>query len=297
MNLPKVYIVVLNYRNYKDTLACLESIFQLDYLNFSVVVVDNDSQNESSEIISRWMRTKASSRINFIQSKKNLGFAGGNNLGIRFALAQKDSEYVWVLNNDTILEKDALNEIMDTFRLNPSLGICGSKLMYSWDKSKIQGFGGTLLPLLGTSRFVTNSADISQIDYVIGASMCFSRRFLEDVGLFSEEYFLFYEEPDICLRAKKKGYTIGCATRSIVYHKEGASMGGSSKKKSEKSRISDFYMVRSRILFTRKFYPYFLPTVYLGLLYTIFNRIERKQFDRIMMILEIMIHPSRMYSE
>ena len=108
--------------------------------------------------------------------------------------------------------------------------------------------------------------------------MLVSRQFVESVGLLAEDYFLYNEEIDWATRAKGL-YTLAYAAKSTVYHKEGASIGGSNFKLAQKSRTSDFYMIKSRIMFARKFYPYTLPTVYLGLGATMVNRMRRGQWS------------------
>ncbi|WP_299412346.1 glycosyltransferase family 2 protein [uncultured Dialister sp.] len=294
---PKVYILVLNYRNAFDTLACMESIQMLQYTNFEAVILDNNSEDKSEERIRSWIAEQEDTRFHFLQTGENKGYAGGNNVGIQYALRRGDMDFVWVINNDTIIDPGALTELIKYISENPKIGICGSKMIYSWDHSRIQGYLGKMNPMLGTSSFITGlplHSDTSNL-FVIGAGMLISKDVINQIGTFCEDYFLFYEEPDLCLRAQKAGFQIGCAVKSIIYHKEGASTQGSSQKISQKSKLSDFYMVRSRILFTKKFYPKFLPTVYLGLLVTIFNRIRRRQIDRIGMICSLMLDPYQKY--
>lgn len=293
---PKVYILVLNYNNAIDTIECLDSLLALDYDNYTTVIIDNHSKDNSERLLKEWIKLHNDERFIFIQTGENKGYAGGNNIGIRYALKQGDMNYIWIINNDTILDKNALKEIILKFQKDVRLGICGSKMIYSWDKSKVQGYFGEINPILGTSKHIISWPVFNRKHkYVIGASLCLRREVILSIGLLEERYFLYFEEPDICLRAQKRGYHIDCATRSIVYHKEGASIGGGAGNVKYKSKLSDFYMIRNRILFTRKFYPYFIPTVYCGLLLTIFNRIKRKQYDRIKMVLGIMIHPCKPY--
>ena len=166
--------------------------------------------------------------------------------------------------------------------IHMDVGICGSKLMYDWDRTKIQGYGGYFNPVLAVSRHCTDIRMIDRIDYVIGASVFVRREFLQDIGLMCEDYFLYCEEIDWAERAKGK-YKIACVPESIVYHKEGASTGGQSEE--NRTVFSDYYQLRSRLLFTKKFYKKYLPTVYLTMICVIFNRIKRGQYDRIWMII------------
>lgn len=104
MYYPKVYIIILNWNGLKDTLECLESVFKLDYLNFEVIVVDNGSTDDSVNVI-----LKTYPQVRLIENRENLGYTGGNNIGMRYAI-ERDADYIWLLNNDTIVEEDTLGE-------------------------------------------------------------------------------------------------------------------------------------------------------------------------------------------
>ena len=289
----KVYIIILNWNGWRDTLECLESLKTLTYDNHEIVVVDNASTDGSEQKI-----REAHPNLTLIQSGANLGFAGGNNVGIEYALLH-DADFVWLLNNDTVVEPDALTHLVARMAKDTNVGMCGSTLVY-YDRSEIQALAGARFnKWLGTFKIINrgvsrepsfNADDAEwvekQLDCVIGASMLISRRFVESVGLLAEDYFLYNEEIDWAIRAKNL-YTLAYAAKSVVYHKEGTSTGGSNFKLAGKSRISDFYMVKSRIMFARKFYPYTLPTVYLGLGVTMVNRIRRGQWGRLKMILKL----------
>ncbi len=280
------YIIVLNYRNSKDTIECLDSLYHLRDKDYKIVVVDNASNDGSEEQILAWEKKRQKDFV-YLQSGANRGYAGGNNVGIRYALQQADMKYVWILNNDTVVDSEALGSLIKYMDENPRVGVCGSKLVYEWDRTRLQGYGCKINQAFAITRMVMNEAEIPDIDYVCGAAMFVRREFIEKIGLLSEEYFLYYEEPDWALRAKGQ-FSMGCAKESIVYHKEGVSIGASNSNKGEKSFFSDYFMVRSRILFTKKFSPHFLPLVYIGLLWTMINRIRRGKSDRIMMIIKLM---------
>lgn len=280
------YIIVLNYRNSKDTIECLDSLYHLRNKDYKIVVVDNASNDGSEEQILEWKENQKKDFV-YLQSGANKGYAGGNNVGIRYALQQADMEYVWILNNDTVVDSNALGSLLRYMDENPKVGVCGSKLVYEWDRTRLQGYGCKLNRAFAVTRMVIREEEISEIDYVCGAAMFARREFIEQIGLLAEEYFLYYEEPDWAVRAEGK-FKLGCAKESIVYHKEGASIGARDSNKNGKSILADYYMVRNRILFTKKFFPYFLPTVYVGLIWTIINRVRRGQADRIVMIIKLM---------
>lgn len=322
MNNKKVYVIILNWNGWVDTIACLESVFQNTYSNFQVIVCDNGSTDASMDKIKQWangslraviptklakeycpapiaynevLMKDISSKINivdepliFIETGSNLGFAGGVNIGLRFALAQKDFDYVWILNNDTIIVTDSLDELVKTMLADTSIGICGSKLMYYDTPNQLQSLGGKYNKILGTSSHIVDEKYLSNIDYVVGASMLVSKKFIETIGLMPEDYFLYYEDLAWSVRGKKL-FKLACNSNSVVYHKEGASTGGNTKDKDTKSKMSDYYSIRNRILFTKKYFMWYLPTVYLGLILTIVNRVRRKQYSRVFMILKIML--------
>ncbi|MBM4312463.1 MAG: glycosyltransferase family 2 protein [Deltaproteobacteria bacterium] len=332
-----VCIVILNWNRWRDTVECLESLFRLDYADFQVVLCDNGSTDGSVEQIRAWADGKlpdiqADHRLQdltsppvpkpiryseygydeigrmtdatneddpliLIRTGANRGFAGGNNAGLRYAMKRRDAEFVWLLNNDTVVCKDALTRMVETMRLNPSAGICGSKILSYTEPDKVQSLGGCRFnKWLGVPRHigahtaasspVDRSDVLRQMAYVTGTSMLVSLPFLRDVGLMDERYFLYYEEIDWVARARRR-YSLEFAPDSIVYHKEGASTG------TTRSDFADFHIVQSRVAFTRRHFPYALPTVYLGLVCMIFNRIRRNQWDRIAMILGIAAGSSR----
>jgi len=322
MNSKKVYVLILNWNGWADTIACLESLFQNTYSNFQVIVCDNGSTDASMDKIKQWANgslkavipdelatglcpkpisytevlmkdiNKENNIVNepliFIETGSNLGFAGGNNVGLRFVLAQNDFAYVWILNNDTIIVKDSLDELVKAMAADASLGICGSKLMYYQNPTQVQALGGKYNKFLGTSCHIVKSEDLLNMDYVVGASMLVSKTFIETIGFMQEDYFLYYEDLDWAVRGKKL-FKLECNLNSVVYHKEGASTGGNTKDKDTKSKISDYYSIRNRVLFTKKYFMWYLPTVYLGLIMTIVNRVRRKQYSRVWMILKILL--------
>lgn len=343
MNHPLIYIIILNWNGWEDTIECLESVFRNDYPNYRVIVCDNASQDDSIEKIKEWAEGKRTAisknksissyttpplkkpilyieynrseaeaggksedrsvPLVLIQTGANLGFAGGNNVGLRYALTRKDFQYVWLLNNDTVIHPHALTAMVQRLQQNHQGGICGSTLLYYNEPSKVQALGGaTYNQWLGIAKHINegqtydpekiNSARIERkMAYVVGASMLVTKTFLDQIGLLCEDYFLYFEELDWSMRAKRK-FALVYALDSIVYHKEGSSIG-SNKNPKFKSFLSDFYGIKNRIAFTKRFFPHALPTVYVGLIVTLINRIRRNQYDRVNMVLKIMVNGLR----
>lgn len=338
-NSKKVYIIILNWNGWEDTIECLESIFRNSYPNYNVIVCDNASADNSLGKIKQWAtgkiranhsnnsqisicttppvskpiqyaeynrkqaeqggHTEEQAPLILIQNGDNLGFAGGNNVGIRYALARNDFEYVWLLNNDTVINKNALVHLVQKMTNDSHIGICGSTLLYYSMPDTVQALGGAKYnKLLGISRHVgvlTKYNDESlkiletkiKLDYIIGASMLVSKEFLLKIGLMCEDYFLYYEEIDWSIRMQKN-YKLAYVRESIVFHKEGSSIGSNVDPKS-KSMLSDYYSIRNRIIFTKKYYKWVLPFVYLGLLIVAMNRLKRRQWNRVTMLIRIII--------
>ncbi len=232
-----------------------------------------------------------------IHTGENLGFAGGNNVGLRYVIHQGDYDYIWLLNNDTIVHPDALSILVDKIQRDPAYGICGATVIYQDETNVIQTRGGsTHLVWLGQTRHIgfppslhlpVSEEDIEQkMSCVLGACMLVTKGFIQDVGLLSEIYFLYFEELDWALRARPYGYKLAYAWRARVYHKEGAATGGGNRKRAEKSWTADYYEIRNRLVLTRKFYPWALPTVCLSLIITMLNRIRRQKWKRIGMVVK-----------
>lgn len=290
---PTVHIVILNWNGREDTIECLESLRELGYENARVVVVDNASTDDSVREISNEFPG-----ITILESAVNLGFAGGNNIGIRHAM-ERGTDYIWLLNNDTVVENGALTALINRAAEDSSIGLCGSTLLYYSQKETIQALGGgTYNKWFGISRHIGQGRSSNRqictddvenkMDYIVGASMLVSAEFVEEVGFLNEEYFLYYEELDWAVRGRDL-FRLGYARDSIVYHKEGASIQANNLQKNSKSRLSDYYQIRNRLKFTWNYYPWMICSVYISMFIVILNRMWRGQWNRIPMILKLLV--------
>ena len=306
----RVCVILVNWKTWQDTAECIESLLRADAPGMQIVVVENDSPDDSWEKLNAWARGEvtveipadnklrhlstppASKPLQFatgnagdtqgiqteaplvlIRSDKNLGFAGGNNVGLRYML-QHGFDYAWLLNNDTVIEPDAVQALIRHQQSHGDhTGITGSKLRLYHKPEVLQGLGAVFNPKKGTSRIIGAQQEdqgqfdqeAEQITYAIGAAMFVNRKFLEEVGLMSEDYFLYNEENDWSARASRKGWTVGVAADSVVYHKQGASTGNSPKK--SKWAIQALrYKYRGKILLYKKYYRKYLPYLYIHLL-------------------------------
>ncbi|MBV7535968.1 glycosyltransferase family 2 protein [Duganella sp. sic0402] len=284
----KVYVVILNWNGCADTIECLESLQHTTGVEYVAVVCDNASSDRSMEKFAQWAGARfapdewqvldraaaeqaqpGNARLILIDTGANLGFAGGNNVGVRLALRDPACEFVWLLNNDTVVAPDAIAQAVARMQEDPRIGLCGSTLIYYHERDKVQAYGGAVYsPLRGSSRHVgafshpdavpgAPQAVESTLSYVIGAAMLIRRSFMEQVGLMNEDYFLYFEEVDWATRGRGE-FSMGYAPRSLVYHKEGASIGTSA---SGGSPLSMFYLYRNRIRFTKRFYLRYLVPV------------------------------------
>jgi len=291
----KVGIVVLNYHGAANTQRCLESLGRLDPkgCRVQVIVVDNSETGHDFEFFKRQYKEAeflhdATPRplqksLTFIKAPANRGYSGGNNIGLRFLL-KSGCDYLWVLNNDTKVEPDALGHLLQKMEQSgEKIGFLGTKMLY--EDGTLQGIGGRYYPFIAQSRAVGareqdkgqyDRDDIrSLVDFPIGASIFFRRHILEEVGLLNETYFLYFEEMDYVLRAKNMGYDFDICYRAKVWHIEGASCCD------ERGRIerADKANLKNRLLFTKRYFPCHYPFVYLSLFAALFTRIARKKWS------------------
>jgi GT2 family glycosyltransferase len=290
---PLVYIIILNFNGWQDTLECLHSLKVLNYSNYKIIIVDNASRNDSVTMI----RQSFPQHV-LIVNEYNLGFAGGNNIGIRQAQAQQ-AEYIWLLNNDTTVDPNALRVLVEKMEADSSLGMCGSTLVYYHAKTRIQARAGGSYHKwtgatfhLGEHEYARQSADEAAIetrlDYIIGASVLVRKELIAKIGRMEEKYFLYYEDVDWGLRAKQV-MELGYAAQSIVYHKEGSSIGTTRSSQSDERRFrSEYYATRSRLLLTQTFFPYALPSVYLSLLLRLLIRAGRGEWTRVRTLSQVL---------
>ncbi|KUK17262.1 glycosyltransferase family 2 protein [Thermococcus sibiricus] len=276
MRAPRVSIIILNWNGWKDTIECLESVYRITYPNYDVIVVDNGSQDDSVQKIKEYAEGKirvnskffeynpenkpikvfevseedakrgrfnkplyekydVDRRMILIKNKKNYGFAGGNNVGIKFALSVLNPDYVLLLNNDVIVDRDFLNTMLSVCKKNDKIGIVGLK-SYTYRTNKLRRLPkaiGVLEP------------NVIETEYVEGSCFLIKSDVLRDVGLFDTRYFLYYEETDLCARARREGYRVVFVLNSRIWHKVGAS---------RPSTTFIYFITRNWFLFVQKNY-------------------------------------------
>lgn len=267
----KIAIILVNYNGEKYNEECICSILKSTYDNYEIIIVDNASTDNSVKLL----REKFDENIKIIISNENLGFSGANNIGIKYAL-NNGFDYVMLLNNDTIIEKDMINIMINASEGNKAVS---PKIYYYDNKSLIWSAGGDInwkkgLPI----QYGINSKDNYEnnkkknIQFATGCCILMPIEIIRKIGMMSEDYFLYYEDTDYCVRIIEEGFEIVYEPKAIMYHKVSASTGG------EKSKMYWYYMVRNRLIFNNKFnkkkyiyYLYFIITTLVKIIKYILN--------------------------
>ena len=325
----KAFIVIVNHNGHLDTIECLENIFIADHSNnFQVTVVDNSDSEHSIKTMIGWAEGRVpfqqnhssplpqkkivkkplnykmlferelvkrdySEKLLFIRAKENKGFAAANNIALKYI--QKfgaKEDLIWLLNNDTILSKGTVQEVISKFNSykgEKHKALFGTPLLEYYDPNIIQAVGGKYNKFFGLTRHIGAGLELKKrvninqfkVDYPVGASMLVTKFFLETVGLLNEEYFLFFEEIDWALRARKKGCVVKILDVYGVYHKQGKSTKNKDKNKGLKNEFIDLTQTRNRIVFSKIFYKKYIYSVAFSILtITVINRIRKGGFKR-----------------
>ena len=246
--IPKVLIIILNWNGFRDTLECLQSLQQIQYQNFSVLVVDNGSTDESVAQIKQ-----AFPDVDLLETGENLGYAGGNNAGIAHAL-NNHPDYIFLLNNDTFVDPEILTAFVDAATLCPAAGIFGAKGYYYSKPDTIWTLGGKWDRSTTEIKFISqgetdNAASCGQpfeVDYVIGCALFCRADLIQNIGMMEDAFFLNFEEMDWCYRARAAGYLSYAVPNAKLWHKVSVSFGGG------ESPLWKYFMTRNELLWARK---------------------------------------------
>lgn len=265
-------MIVLNWNGYADTCACLDSLRGISFKNIRIVVVDNASTNDSPRHISDWAASKGletlqldrntaesdapagelQDRIALIQTGKNLGFAGGNNVGIRYAL-KMGAACVWLLNNDTVAKPESVGPLVEALYSEDCIGIVGSCILYYDRPNIVQTAGMKLGPHnlqishLGQGKVATDPSVTRQTEVacVPACSILIRSELMRNIGLMDEDYFMYHEDVDWQIRAKRAGWKIVYVPGSKILHK----CGGSTK---ESQFVGAYYQSRNKFMLIAK---------------------------------------------
>ena len=288
MNTMKhVAIVILNWNGWQDTVECLESLYQNNYPNYSIIVVDNDSVDESVdkikeyctgeiEVKSPFYRYNAhnkpikileidseennkrdnfefSSKLILIKNNENVGFAEGNNIGIRYALNNLNPDYILLLNNDTVVDKEFLVEMLKVSESDNEIGIAGPKIYYYDEPDRIWFARGKIswrfcrgLNIGHNDIDVGQYDKVTEIEYASGCAFLIKKEVIDRIGLLDKRFFLYFEEIDWTLRASKLGYQSVFVPKGKIWHKISKSGGGI------KGRVGLYYITKNRWLLMKR---------------------------------------------
>lgn len=311
-----IAIIIVNHKGKEDTIECIESILNLKSDNFRIYIVDNSPNDNDLNYMIAWLNNDkpiktlfpeyvlplnkkpilydiieedsisnydGNSVIVFVRTQ-NKGFSHGNNVGIKVALLDNRISYFWLLNNDTVVPSNFIDEFKKIkISDDHQVGIYGCILYEYFDKRTIQAIGGKLNKYLGTIQEIRDVDHIYDVDYPIGASIILTRNLLDKIKGLDESFFLYFEELSLVNRAKEFGFNFLIVSDLIVYHKGGASTKSSSSQ--EKSYFADYHSLVSRVLFMSKYYKSSLIFVYISFIFVIANRIIRGRFKLIIPIL------------
>ncbi|HEY6504018.1 MAG TPA: glycosyltransferase family 2 protein [Chitinophagaceae bacterium] len=292
MNDPKVYIVILNYKQWEDSRDCLNSVLHSAYTNFSVLLVDNNSGNDSLGHLAEWLKNNTISvkhlllakggidapllfsdfpKVVFFQNNKNEGFAAGNNLVLRFL--QEENAYVWLLNPDMIVKENTLGELVSFAERQSPGSIIGAEVRsYSGNQGLFFYGGGKVNFISATVTLIKGPAKASGLDYISGGCLFMHAGNFKRLGLLPEEYFLYWEETDWCYKAKQQNYKLLVCPTAICYDKISTVIG--------KGFMSDYYYARNGLLFISKYRKKNIPVVILFMGIRILKRLVTGQWAR-----------------
>ena len=247
MKTPVVYIVILNYNGIEDTVECIESLNKIEYSNYRIVVVDNDSNLDNKIQLEKF---KAFNNVDLIYNSENLGYAGGNNEGIKYAI-NNGAEYVCVANNDIVVDPAFLKNMVDMALQQTNTGIVCPQIREYYNRDRISYGGGEInyykggVTICGINSYDEKVMNTPRsITFGHGCCMLIKKEVLSTVGLLPENYFLYYEDTDYSYRVVHNGYTINYCPSSIIYHKESVSTV-------KDSPNYQYYFTRNRLMFIK----------------------------------------------
>lgn len=276
--MKKVIIIVINYNGFSDTVECVESLKKINYTNFEyeIIVVDNGSFNDFEKLKNKFV---ADNNVVVLDAGSNLGFSGGNNLGIRYAF-DKGADYILLLNNDTLVEPNFLDYMVMSAKENSDDVVVTNKIMCEAERNTIWYAGGSFNSKTSrTVAFGINEEDCEkysgrrEVSFASGCCMLIPINIINAVGLMCEDYFLYCEDTDYCLRILNAGFKILYEPKAKIYHKINSST-------SKIAGIQTYYLVRNKFYIIRKFIkPKYRLIAYTYVYAETIKRIMTKEYD------------------
>jgi GT2 family glycosyltransferase len=258
MGRPKVFAIMLALNQREQTVVALQSLLASEYPELHILVVDNGSTDDTVEYLSATYP-----EVTLIVNDRNLGFAEGCNVGMRQALAH-GAEYVFLMNNDLIIGRDSLKVLVDAAEADSTIGIVGPKIYYWGTSTILQSAGGTInwprvrAELVGDGEEDLGQYDtVQESDFVSGSALLVKKAVLERVGFLDPLFFLYYEEVDWCLRARRAGFRVVCIPQALAWHKDrGSSVND--------PYLINYFVTRNRLLLGSR-YANWSEKIFLGL--------------------------------
>ncbi len=214
---PRIAIIIINWNCFDDTKECVESLRKMDYPNYEVIIVDNASTDSSPNQIAEQIPN-----VTFLRLKENLGYGGGNNYGMKYAL-EHGAEYFWLLNADTVVEPDALTKLVETLEQDSETGCVSSVLYFYSNRTKIQNCGAVVDWQNYTKHNINNLNEIKGVDpknfWLWSTSVLIRREVIEKIGYFNTKVFVYGDDMEYLIRAGRSGYINRIAPDSKIYHK------------------------------------------------------------------------------
>ena len=258
--MKKVSIITINWNSLDETLELLNSLSKIDYNNYEVIVIDNASKNKEADIIKKKFRN-----VKLLKNKENEGYCKANNKGIKYAL-KNGSDYILLLNNDTLVKKNFLSILVNYYESKKDVGGLSPQILLH-NTHKIWSLGGTHLDIFGISimegkgQNMIRGEKILNPDFLTGCCLLLSRQLINKVGYLDENFFAYYEDVDYSKRIRDNGLVLSVLTKSIIWHKKSASSGIKGSNKLSKNQV--YLHMRNSLLLIKKRYNFPLSLLYI----------------------------------
>lgn len=244
---PKIYVLILNYNSAEETICLYKNLTACVDGCLNILIIDNDSKEDDQHQLKENIPAE-----NLIFNKINLGYAGGNNIGIEIALNEK-ANYVWILNPDVRVEKESLSLLIETLENDSSLAAVGPRIIQRENPNKIFSDGEKIkMDEKGVTSHKNHNLEVAraskgidyEIDYIAGSSILLNCEAIREIGKLPEDYFLYFEETDWCFKAQKNNWKLAINSNSVVYNLT-----------SIKSSMFHYYFTRNKLVFCKKYHP------------------------------------------
>lgn len=242
---PLVCVILLNYNTYEDTVECVQSLLRLEYDNYRIILVDNASYDAERISKDKFL----AEHCDVILSKNNDGFAAGNNIGIKYAKEKYEPAYFWILNNDTVVDRNSLDIMVRRAEDEPLAGLVTGKINFYSDRNRTDYRGGYYdFVSARTGYFSVEDAPRTEVTFASGCNWILPCRIIDKIGYIDERYFMYDEDTDYCIRILEAGLKILYCDTSVIFHKISASNGAN-------SRFNQYYMTRNELYIIKKYAP------------------------------------------